>query len=291
MRVLKLLFVMISLSCHAGVELEHYEPVERDAIDSTSLSEIGRLVLEKSTGVFGSNGFVIAHAASLPELARLIKEASYARIELDQLFGASGTPDATPIFIASVSNPRIWDEIIKTHGLRRDGLAMRLGREIYFESGELPENRPDRVMHEMVHVRTGDFFSRIPHAMDEGLASYLGWTFAAQYQAGKNLALVRKHQPLDAAHLYSLDELLTMRDYPRGPTRIRAFYRQSELLVEQLVERKGISGLRKIMDELELHPADPVVAFRRVSGIDPEEELAMMQSIKEEVMTGSVPEP
>jgi len=276
-----------STASQAAVELEEYRPVDRDSIRAESLSEIGRMVLDISGGVFGSNQYVLAYAATHPELARLIKEAAYARIELDMLFGTNDASAGAAIFIASVGDDAVWHAIVQSHGLRRDGLAMRLGREIYFQSGDLPENRPDRIMHEMVHVRLGDFYPSIPHALDEGLASYLGWTFAARYQSGKNLSLVRRHPPLQEKDLYTLEELLTLRDYPRGKSRIHALYRQSELLIEQLVERGGMSGLKKIMNELAANPSDPVATFRASSGMNGDEEQAIMDAIKVKVLAGS----
>lgn len=255
-----------------------------DAIPADRLSPVGRDFMARAKGVVCvSTEHVIACAATEAEASAAAAEAELARTWLLRLF-PDPAPPAEPVLLMKVSDAELWRKLTLRHRLRDDGLALQLGRELYVKDDESQAKRPDRIFHEMVHIRLREVFGeRLPLWAEEGLASHYGWIMAVEMLERQDVVLERVRPEAREEDLLSVADLLKVRDYPRDEQRARAFYRQSEALVATLVESLGRDGLRRLLAELALSDTSEqaMASFQRACGLVPGGEVAIIAGMRE----------
>ncbi len=179
---------------------------------------------------------VLAHAATRPELARLMEESHFAWEAVSgQLALAEPTNRARLVCIYEDST---WAQLGRVAGVRPDGLALQSGRDILVK--DTPVARADRVFHEVIHFRLHEAFgSRLPLWLEEGLASWMGVGIARDYYSSLGKRLTGEWPGVPPAELLASDFLLTQPGYVEAPVSAQAFARQSAELVGLLAGRLG----------------------------------------------------
>lgn len=215
-----------------------YQVVAPGDLDLTGLSPIGREVLRKpGNWTIGQSRHFMVFAGSLPEVTDYIGQAEHAYQRAGQAF-LLDKAETRKAYLVSIANNREWRRLARRHGLRKDGLAMQIGRELYLKEDTEQAKRADRIAHEVIHLRLFDAFGpRLPLWLDEGLAGYYGWLFAVEYQGRRDVILYRNQPALQEHVLLDIDALLELTDYPPNEWTARAFYRQAEELIGALSER------------------------------------------------------
>lgn len=263
-----------------------YELIAASSINRSSASALGVFLLERATNVVAarSDHFIMI-GPSRKDVAAAAEEAGMAYDRIRRVFpGDTGEQD--PAWLVFVHDEALWAEMVRTHRLREDGLALQAGRELYFNHRST--NRPDRVFHEMVHLRLREVFGpdALPLWMEEGLAAHYGWRHAIEFHHRKGYVLRRDFPSMPADQFYALPELMDCADYPDDPLRARIFYRQTEVLVGLLAERMGRDGLAALATAMSVPGKDtpPIERFRRASGLDAAQEDAMVDEVRNRMM-------
>lgn len=181
---------------------------------------------------------LIAHAASVGELANMVEEAHYAWREVGrQLSLPEPTRRARLVYIYETAT---WDKLGEQSGIRPDGLALQSGRDILLKVDRSQSNRLDRIAHELVHFRLREAYgNRLPLWLEEGLATLMGMNVARRFNSAQGRDLAGSWPALPAAALLESDELLKRDFYPSSPAAAQAYGRQAAEVVRMLQERIG----------------------------------------------------
>ncbi|HMP89439.1 MAG TPA: hypothetical protein PJ991_04520 [Kiritimatiellia bacterium] len=209
-----------------------YELVGPTPEEISRLSEIGRDVLRRADKwhVGRSDNFYV-FAGTPSELTSMIGQAELAHRRIGQALMLE-TRSTNRAYVISVTNNRQWRRLVGRYGVRRDGLAMHIGRELYMKDDKDQARRPDRVAHEVIHLRLSDAFSgHIPLWLDEGLAEYYGWLFAVEYHSRRDVLLFRNFPPLEERDLIPSGKFFVMNEYPLSEKNVKAFYRQADEMI------------------------------------------------------------
>ena len=178
----------------------------------------------------------IGFAYNLRDLEMLLRQAEYAYAEVNRYLGITSGTGKTRIGL--VQNDKLWDSLMRGEGLRPDGLAFQYQDEIYLKADEVQAARPDRVAHEIVHVRLRSAYpGGIPLWIDEGMANFLGWNIAEAYGRLQAKDLSRHLVAVDPGLVVGLNELASRNVYPDDPAAAQAYYRQTEELVRAVHEQ------------------------------------------------------
>jgi hypothetical protein len=231
-----------------GVHGETYTLLHASRFDTASLSDIGRQVfaLEQDSLFARSEHFYLL-APDRETLDTMAAEAEFAYERIRRIF--RGEYDAEPALLAMMRSSSTWDALASEHGLREDGLAVQTGRELYFKDDDAMQARPDRLFHEIVHLRLRELHGEaLPLWLEEGLANHYGWRHAVDYNRLRGIELTREFPMLDERELFNLQDLLELRDYPESPARARIFYRQAEAMVRLLDERFSRSKMTRFLE-------------------------------------------
>lgn len=278
------LAALLAGSLLAGPPRASFEIIDRDAIPLEGLSSVGRQLIRQSGNYsFARSKRFIARAAGSSDLQTLLDEAEYAYAYQLKIL-PEPEPPAEPALLVVIRDGEQWQSMTRRHRLREDGLALQVGRELYFKDDASQQRRPDRVFHEMMHLRLREVFGeRVPLWLEEGLAGHFGWLSAVEFQGLKDVVIARTQPAASEVDLLSLEDLLTMKRYPRDVERTRAFYRQSEALVSVLAERLGRDGLRRMVVAMSTdgEAEDPLTLFRKACGLEPGGEIAIIAAMRE----------
>lgn len=217
-----------------------FTPIALTDVDFSEVSDIGRRVVSRTNDWFiGRSERFVVFGRTRPEVSATIDEAEHAYRRAGAWFGFDDKPHGR-CFMVLLKDEGMWDDIVSVHGLRPDSVAMKIGRELYFKDDPGLRKRPDRVSHEVVHLRLERVYSlRVPLWLNEGLAGYFGWKSAEEMARARGIVLTRNRPPIEPRELFGLEELLMLDDYPAEPERARVLYRQSEELVAVLSFRLG----------------------------------------------------
>ncbi|HMO49604.1 MAG TPA: hypothetical protein PKE26_03215 [Kiritimatiellia bacterium] len=259
-------------------------------VDFNGISDLGRRAVRNMSGlVIGRSENFVVFADSLRRVSQTVEEAEFAYRRIGQWLDLPATTSA-PAWLVSVSDPGLWRTLTRRHGLRPDSLALQLNRELYLKDDPAQNRRPDRIAHEVVHLRLFDAWGPgLPLWLDEGLAGHYGWLIAAEYQAGRQVVLYRNQPALSERHLLSFDDLLRMRRYPEGRDATRAFYRQAEALTGELADRLGPEGMGRLIRAMALPTDDPRAALRAAAGLSASDEIELIDQLRIRSLTVQKP--
>jgi hypothetical protein len=267
-----------------------YELIQIDQVDLSAISSMGRDVLRRrKPWVIGRSPNFIAFADSLPELSALIDEAEYAYKRAGEWF-QSPPSDGTRALLVTVKDDKMWRKMTRRYGLRPDGLAMQVGRELYLKDDPEQVKRPDRIAHEVIHLRLSDMYgNRLPLWLDEGLAGHYGWLCAVEYNAGRNVVLIRNDPAFAEKELLSLEDLLSIRRYPGNPDSAKAFYRQAEELTGILANRLPPRDLSRFIEEMTIENDSIIAQFRAAARLDENAELKVIEEMRMNMRSADTP--
>ena len=159
-------------------------------------------------------------------------EATWMLTAIDEMLGLP--PQMETGFVFVIDHEADWDRILRAAGARVEGAALHIGREIYLRRSAAGPAQWMDIPHELVHFRLWQTYGdRLPLWLEEGLAQYMGWELARQFQLERGLELERELPALAPEHLLPWEEVMQWRAYPASPEALTAFYRQSEELVAQ----------------------------------------------------------
>ena len=257
-----------------------YEVISNREIRLESPSPIARRVLKKSEGlVAGRSAHFFALAPTIRSLSAAIEEAEFAWMWLDEWLGS--TPDTTNrSLLAIVDDPKLWQSLADRHGLRHDSLAMQIQRELYLKDDLGQAARPDRIAHEVVHLRlTSSGDSSLPLWLEEGFANYAGWRCAVAINRTRDITLYRNVPALDESRILPLSALMSITAYPSDPEDAKAFYRQSEEWVAALVETHGSEAIRTLIEKARSFRIDQPDGLREALTL----ETPQLESLEHEV--------
>ena len=265
------------LSLLPGASGEAYTLLHASRFDTGTLSDIGRqvFVLEPDS-LFARNEHFYLLAPDRETLDAMAAESTFACESIRRIF--RGEYDAEPALLAMIRNSSTWDALASEHGLREDGLAVQTGRELYFKDDDAMRVRPDRIFHEIVHLRLRELHGEaLPLWLDEGLANHYGWFHAVEYNRLRGIELTREFPALEEQELFTLQDVLAMRDYPESPARAKIFYRQAEVMVRLMNERFSRGEMERFVE-----------SFRQGSVLDKELEAVMMEKLLEESLQPNI---
>jgi len=123
---------------------------------------------------------------------------------------------------------------------RAEAFAIQEGDTLRVRLAENPLKLAFRMAHEFSHwLVFKQYGARPPLWLDEGLANEVGAAAAAVLARTQSQKLERPRPSGLGQTAYTLEELTTLREYPRSEARIAAFYWQAEALVHALRKRLG----------------------------------------------------
>ena len=243
--------------------------VEPESLALEARSAIAREVLRKTRGrTIGHSDHFLVVAGSLREVADTVRELEFARSYAADRLGLD-TDRTDPALVVVVGDDRLWNRLMRGFGLRRDSLAMQVGRELYLKDDPEQKQRPDRIAHEVIHLLLADTFgARTPLWLDEGLAGHYGWLCATEFAIGQATVLYRNQPGFPGERMFPLDALLNMRRYPDDEDTARVFYRQADELTGVLADRLGEEGMRRFVHTVGGTDGDPLAVFRAAARLD-----------------------
>ncbi len=134
---------------------------------------------------------------------------------------------------------------------RAEPLATQRDDEILLHPGRDPLKLAFRLGHELSHwLAYQQFPVRPPLWLDEGLANGIGAAAAEACARSLRQTVARPPPPRLDHHLFSLEELIALRNYPSSPAETGAFYWQAEALVSALRHKLGPEEFRSYLATL-----------------------------------------
>ncbi len=246
-----------------------YQVIPVKEVPKRGSSSIARRLLRKR------DWWVAGRSDHFYVMGKTVRQVSTAVEEAEAAYGwtepwiPGGSGDEFRSLVFMIYNHDLWVDIIEGHGLRHDSLAMQLQRELYLKEDPEQDKRPDRIAHEVVHARLYDAdASPLPIWLEEGLATYLGWRCAVDFQGKRGVTLFRNLPALEEGEILPVAGLLALRTYPADPAATRAFYRQSEEWIALLAENIGASGIRNVIDRARTINVDQLALLQEITGID-----------------------
>lgn len=221
-------------------ERDSYRIVTWSSLTDTNFSPLVQLVREAEGTRWrhAESPLVIAHASSLAELAAIMDEAHYAWRAVGKRL--SLPPTEVRARLVYVYESATWEQLGTQQGIRPDGLALQVGRDILLKVDPTQAERMDRVAHELVHFRLREAYGdRLPLWLEEGLATLMGVAIARDFHNSHGLRLAGAWPATQVEALLTPDELLELPTYPASPGAAQAMGRQAAELVTLLSERVG----------------------------------------------------
>jgi len=215
--------------------------------DGPSVSRLGREVLkaDRKSWVHGESEHFIYHTQSPGDMEGLADEVEYAYRKSASYLGPVSPKRKGHVFLVS---PKTWTGVIRKADRRRDSLAMQVRNDIFILKSSNEAANVVRIPHELVHYRLWQEYGRkVPVWLDEGLAGCLGWRMAESYKRKSGRQLIRKIPAVKKNDLLTLEELTGMSEYPGGPGKAPAFYRQSEELIRGIARKIGYDKLAEFV--------------------------------------------
>lgn len=248
-----------------------YRVVTPDELDLSRLSEIGRDMLKNPDDwLIGRSEHFLVFGKSRPHVSAAVDEAENVLIQASEWLGLAYA-SAEPPLLVFIQDERQWEKLVRLHGVRHDGLALQVDREMYFKDDPELRKRPDRVAHEVMHFLVAvNFPSGLPLWLEEGLAIHYGWQSAVRMNQQRGLAIYRELPPLDDERMLDLESLAGLKRYPIGVEEARAFFIQSEELVAVLAGRLGPEGMANLVRELGVRDGGSIEQIREAAGLDEE---------------------
>ena len=107
--------------------------------------------------------------------------------------------------------------------------------------------------HEIAHLIMHRYYpDGVPRWLDEGFAQFVATNAHASYQRARGYIAKPHSSSISREHLFSIQTLVGMADYPTGDDSIAGFYRESERLVRFLAATDKTSFLG-LLDALSRH--------------------------------------
>jgi hypothetical protein len=214
------------------------------APDTDGVSRFGRRVLEAG----GDNwertvsDHLVCYVQSMDDLRAITRKAEFAFTEAGR---ALDLPlPAEPAYLYVLSDTEAWLRLQRRAHLRFDGIALQSGMDFVILNTGTNFPLRDDIPHEVVHLRLRQAYGdRLPLALEEGLAVFIGWEINLSYHLLHGEILSRSEATIPHEHLLLLEELTTAERYPAEPARTRAFYRQAALWVRAIAGLIGEENL------------------------------------------------
>lgn len=259
-----------------------YQVIAEDELQLPDISVIGKRVLRnRGDWLIGKSEHFIVFTETRPELQNAIDEAENAYMRAAEWLNldTEGMPISLLIFVRDLE---LWKKLMKGYGLRRDSLAMQIGRELYFKEVPVDERKPERISHEVIQLAMNlSFAPRVPLWLDEGIASHFGWICGVEMFNTREKRISRSQHVLDESELLELDELFAIRKYPVDPQEAQAFYRQSEELVAVLSEMLDRSDFARFVHIMCDGSAGSVDKFSKAAGLADGEPEAIVSKVRQ----------
>lgn len=267
-----------------------YTIVKGDEIDLSKLSVIGKKVLRKPDHwKIGRSEHFVVFAGDLRELSDTVEEAEYTYRCINRWLGLE-KPDPEVMYLVMIDDENNWEKTIRGHGLRHDSLALQIERELYLKNDSRKNIRPDRIAHEVVHVRLAESLELpLPLCLEEGLACHVGWQCAVEFSNFKSVTLTRSEPTIAKSDLFSLPELLAVKAYPANDRKARAFYRQTEELIRVLESRLGEEKFPDIIRGMTTNEVDPLLRFREACRLDEQQMNDVMTEVSQRCLLPWMP--
>ena len=240
--ILKMLLLLLAAAgAGAGLTLWALHAL---GADTDGMSRLGRGVLKTGGDeweIAATEHFTgYAPSAELVEL--LLRKAEHASREVEIALDIPPLTNHAHCFLITDSN--LWKTVRQRGGWRTDGRALQYGNEFVLFIPDAETEMEDSIPHEIVHFRLRQVYAnREPLALEEGLASYLGWEITLEWHLGGGKIITRVQPRLPGETLWSLNELVSAQAYDQNADRNRAFYRQSEEWVRGIVSLIGPESL------------------------------------------------
>lgn len=221
-------------------ERDSYRLVTWSSLTDTNFSPLVQLVREAEGARWrhAESPLILAHAASRSELTAIMDEAHYAWRAVGKRLNLP--PTGVRARLVYVYETSTWEQLGSQQGIRPDGLALQVGRDILLKVDPSQAQRMDRVAHELVHFRLREAYGdRLPLWLEEGLATLMGVAIARDFHNAQGLQLAGAWPATPVDALLMPDELLELPTYPASPAAAQAMGRQAAELVTLLMERVG----------------------------------------------------
>lgn len=268
--LLLLSFSTLVAPVDASAQLDvNFEIITAKDVDVSHVSPIGNKVLKKmDRWKIGRSQHFVVFASSLMELSSTVLEAEQAFQRIGEWMGLEQT-STNSIFLVMIEDEALWQKAVKSHGLRHDSLALQIDRELYLKNDHGQHKRPDRIAHEIIHVRLAyDLPGALPLCVEEGLAGHYGWLCAVEFNHRNNVILNRREPAIAAEDLFGMTELIAIQAYPFDGEKARAFYRQSEELISEVASRIGPENIPDFVRHMATNDVDMIRRFREACGWD-----------------------
>lgn len=172
----------------------------------------------------------------------LLRKAEHASREVEEALSLPPVAGRAHCFLITDSN--LWDSVRQHGGWRTDGRALQYGGEFVIFLPKSEAEMEDAIPHEIVHYRLRQSYeNRLPLALEEGLANYLGWEITLKWHLRNGTIITRTRPRLPVESLWNLNDLVSAPSYHQDAERNRAFYRQSEEWVRSIVSMIGPESL------------------------------------------------
>jgi hypothetical protein len=208
-----------------------YAWLERDP--ASEISPLGRQVLDDFPGSWRhlAGKHVLVHARNKNELVRAARLADFAYAEVGRRLELPDAPGKVHIYL--LDRPAAWSNLLARSGLRPDGRALQLERDVFVLQTRSELDDDLQLAHEMVHLRLWPAYQRrVPLWLEEGLAGHLSWELVRGFHGEAREVIVRR--AASRVDAIPLDELVNRREYPDDESYNRRFYQAAAAWVEIL---------------------------------------------------------
>lgn len=236
--ILKIVLLMLAAAgAGAGLTLLALSALDPDP---DGMSRLGRGVLKAGGDEWevAATEHFTGYAPSGELVQLLLRKAEHASREVESALNLPPLTHRAHGFLITDSN--LWQTVRRRGGWRTDGRALQYGNEFVLFIPEAETEMEDSIPHEIVHLCLRQVYeNRMPLALEEGLANYLGWEITLEWHL-KNGKIITRVQPrLPRESLWTLNELVSAQAYDQNPSRNHAFYRQSEAWVRGIASMIG----------------------------------------------------
>ncbi|NCC53257.1 MAG: hypothetical protein EOM20_18875 [Spartobacteria bacterium] len=205
-------------------------------LSNRDVSRLGNNLLKQADGerLHAESEHFIAHGDDKEAIDRALRKAEVAWMEAGQALRLMPTRKKAHVYILDNA---AWTDFTRKYRLLPDARAFAYKGEIFItDDAATDQTFRDDVLHEVVHYRlTYAYRDKLPLAVEEGLAQYIGWQITRGYYSFHGQRLERRRPPLHPDKLYPLNELLQMDAYPSDAAAMEVFNRQSEALIAAIV--------------------------------------------------------
>jgi hypothetical protein len=223
----------------------------------------------------------IGHGMTEKAVNRALRKAEEAYVKTGELLRLKPVHKKVHVFV--IDDKGGWHALLRAHELRNDARAFQYRNELYIEKeAALDDTFRDDVLHEVVHYRlAAGYRDKLPLAIEEGLARFVGWQITQGYYAFHGTYIERTRPRLKTERLYGLNELFQMDRYPENREAVRVFYRQSEAFIHAVTECIGEDNLGDFIRQMSLSRQNWEDVLCRYHGCSEADILQLKERVKE----------